>query len=195
MFAGRPCWGHGRTFHLLTLQLQAHRGYFLDRANTIVSYVKHKQHDKHDNNIKSTGKGHSGWALFVWSRLRNTCLQLIRVDDAYRRKLGHVALNWRWNFSAINNWALTTPEFAKRKLFSKKMSKLFFGWQPHRQNSAFKYATASHKNTNVQKSLFWRWDIFWRSDGASHTERHKPESQIFVKHKKRRSTKIKAKKM
>ena len=154
-------------------------GIFLDRDITIVSYIKHKQHDKHDNNIKSTGKGHSGCALFVWSRLRNTCLQLIRVDDAYRRKLEHVALNWGWNFSAINSWALTTPEFAKRKLFSKKMSKLFFGWQPHRQNSAFKYATASHKNTNVQKSLFWRWDIFWRSDGPSHTERHKPESQKF----------------
>ena len=94
-------------------------GIFLDRDVTIISYVKHKQHDKHDsnktqqhdkhdNNIKSTGKGHSGCSLFVWSRLRNTCLQLIRVDDAYRWKLGHVALNWRWNFSAINSWALTT---------------------------------------------------------------------------------------
>ena len=65
MFAGPPCWGHGRTFQLLTLQLQVHGGYFLDRTNTIVSHVKHKKHDKHDNNIKSTGKGHSGCSLFV----------------------------------------------------------------------------------------------------------------------------------
>ena len=57
MFAGPPCWGHGRTFHLLTLQqlqLQVHRGYFLGQSHAIVSYVKHIQHDKHDNNIKST---------------------------------------------------------------------------------------------------------------------------------------------
>ena len=50
MFAGPPCLGHGRAFQLLTLQLQVHRGYFLDRDVTIISYVKHKQHDKHDSN-------------------------------------------------------------------------------------------------------------------------------------------------
>ena len=61
---------------------------------------------------KALERRHSGCSLFVWSILRNTCLQLIRVDDAYRWKLGHVALNWRWNFSAINSWALTTQDFA-----------------------------------------------------------------------------------
>ena len=40
MFAGPPCWGHGRTFQLLTLQLQVHRGYFLDRDVAIISSVR-----------------------------------------------------------------------------------------------------------------------------------------------------------
>ena len=57
MFAGPPCLGHGRAFQLLTLQqlqLQVNRGYFHGQCHTIVSYVKHIQHDKHDNNIKKT---------------------------------------------------------------------------------------------------------------------------------------------
>ena len=112
-----------------------------------------------------------GWGTHVCNLLELTML---------------IAESWdtlRWTDDEISPQSTTEhwrrQNLPKRKLFSKKMSKLCFGWQPHRQNLAFKYATASHKNTNVQKSLFWRWDIFWRSDGASHTERHKPESQKF----------------